>query len=657
MMPKKFSHRFAFHIFISLLLLGLSAQNVNAQIEYGKDVFHLLERESLKHQAKFHDSKQASAIDVHYYRCHWKINPEIKYIEGEVQISFIWTNSASTFDLDLSSALDVITVTHNSAPLNFIHANDRLRLIFDSVAEEGTLSSVSIKYQGTPVTTGFGSFVQYQTLSDGPIIWTLSQPFGAKDWWPCKQSLTDKADSIDIFIEHPSSYKAASNGLLQSITEIEQWSVSHWKHRYPIATYLIAVAVAGYNVYADYLEREDAPTLEVLNYVFPSWEEYARANTPLTVEMIALFEELFGPYPFNSEKYGHAQFAWGGGMEHQTMSFMGDFDIFLNSHELAHQWFGNTITCNSWNDIWINESLATFCTGLVFEFLRSEQEKLNWRKQYIDLTCLQDGGSVYVYNPVSTDQIFNFRLTYVKGAMVLNTLRYQLGDAVFFQALKNYMLDQRLRYGFAATDDIKRHFEEASNSLLDKFFDKWIYKEGYPVYEMFWFQQEDKTYLQINQQTSHPSVDFFELALPFTIVGENGQEKKVRLKNDFNRQVVELDTDFPVQEILFDPEHLILAKHEIYKAAELSPFDLDFILYPNPARDFFYIKPNRDGAYIKKLDLIGLDGRLLQSYEGIKSQSQPLMINVESGFPAGVYMLRITSNAGTYIKKLVLGGK
>ncbi|MFN4123386.1 MAG: M1 family aminopeptidase [Flavobacteriales bacterium] len=636
-----------------VLILWLLCLSMHAQFEYGKDVFNLLEREAMKQQHVHGQSKSAVEIDVHHYACHWKVDPEIKYIEGEVCISFIWKTSGNSFFLDLSDALAVNSVEKDGISLPFTHQNDRLTIFFDDV-EEGRSDRVCIRYEGEPETTGFGSFVQYQTLNDGPIIWTLSQPNGAKDWWPCKMTLNDKTDSIDIYIEHPPQYKAASNGLLHSEIQQNGNVITHWKHRYPISTYLIAFAVAGYNVYSDMLHRPNGDSLEVLNYVFPSWEDYARANTPLTVEMIALFEQLFGPYPFYSEKYGHAQFAWGGGMEHQTMSFMGDFDIFLNSHELAHQWFGNAVTCSSWNDIWVNESFATFCTGLAFEFLRSEAEKLNWRKLYIELATSQPDGSVYVYYPNSTAEIFNFRLTYVKGAMVLNMLRWNLGDEVFFQALKNFLSDENLKFNFANTQQLQQHFENAANQSLERFFDQWIFKEGFPEYSIQWFQKDEKLYLQVIQSTSHESVAFFDLPLPFLVKGSNGETKSLRLQHDFSRQVFEVDIDFPINEIVFDPEYLILAKHQIFQMATPSSLDLDYLVYPNPSNGQFQIRPNRDGAFIHSIKIMGTDGRLIQVFDAHQAQSNPIEFTVNSNLSAGVYLLHIEANTGVYQKRLII---
>src|SRR5690606_28472419 len=165
--------------------------------------------------------------------------------------------------------------------------------------------------------SGFGSFVQSE--HEGiPVVWTLSEPYGAKDWWPCKQDLQDKADSIDIRITTPSAYRVASNGLL-----IEEADIAgglkrfHWRHRYPIAHYLIAFAVTNYEVYHTQIEMAN-DTVPMETWAYPENAFEMQLNAGDIQQQMPLFSDLFGLYPFAHEKYGHCQFGWGGGMEHQT---------------------------------------------------------------------------------------------------------------------------------------------------------------------------------------------------------------------------------------------------------------------------------------------------------------------------------------------------
>ncbi|MBK7970327.1 MAG: hypothetical protein IPK08_16080 [Bacteroidetes bacterium] len=177
------------------------------------------------------------------------------------------------------------------------------------------------------------------------MIWTLSEPYGSSDWWPCKNGLTDKADSIDIFLNVPNAMTGASNGILIAETPNGTTKLFHWKHKYPIA-YLICMAVTNYVKYS--LCPLAGDTLEIVNYVYPEDSLLATSQTDEIVSMVQLYDTLFGVYPFHNEKYGHAQFGWGGGMEHQTMTFVSNFGFDLLAHELAHHWFGDKVTYGSW---------------------------------------------------------------------------------------------------------------------------------------------------------------------------------------------------------------------------------------------------------------------------------------------------------------------
>ena len=169
-----------------------------------------------------------------------------------------------------------------------------------------------------------------------------------------------------------------------------------WQHRYPIATYLVAIAVTNYSMYTQYapLVGRSKP-LPVVNYVFPQFRTDAERETRDVLPMIRLFDSLFVPYPFEKEKYGHAQFTWGGGMEHQTMSFMVNFSYDLMAHELAHQWFGDMVTCGTWQDLWLNEGFATYLTVMTTEYLKSKEEANGKLRGMRSNICGNDGGSVF----------------------------------------------------------------------------------------------------------------------------------------------------------------------------------------------------------------------------------------------------------------------
>ncbi|MDR2972262.1 MAG: hypothetical protein LBU83_10090, partial [Bacteroidales bacterium] len=312
---------------------------------------------SLAQQSPAQTSESAK-FDVVYQRCEWTIDPNIATATISGTITFYFKTIKDDLQklvFDLQDNMVVDSIMYHGDTVSFVHENDRILIPFGVPFQLDEIDSISIIYNGNPGSSGLGSFVR-KTHAGVPIIWTLSAPYGASDWFPCKNDVTDKIDSIDIFIKVPKGNLAASNGRLVSIESVDgEWDIHHWHHGYPIATYLVCLAVTNYEAYSDWYMRSETDSLEILNYVYPESLNSAKQNTPNTIISMGFFEKLFGIYPYPDEKYGHAQFGWGGGMEHQTMSFMVNFSYDLIAHELSHQWFGNMITCGSWHDIWLNE--------------------------------------------------------------------------------------------------------------------------------------------------------------------------------------------------------------------------------------------------------------------------------------------------------------
>jgi aminopeptidase N len=221
--------------------------------------------------------------------------------------------------------------------------------------------------------------------------------------------------------------------VLVSETQNGNLRTCHWKSHYPIAAYLVAIAVTNYSYYSNYVPLGSGDSLQVLNYVYPEDLTYAQSNTPGIISIIQLYDSLTITYPFFKEKYGHCQFGWGGGMEHQTMTYLVSFDYSLMAHECAHQWFGDMVTCGSWEDIWLNEGFATYWQGMTVEHY-DPSNWMGWKQSQRDYIISQPDGSVLCTDTTDVGRIFDGRLTYSKGAYLLHMLRWTVGDAAFFQA-------------------------------------------------------------------------------------------------------------------------------------------------------------------------------------------------------------------------------
>ena len=631
-------------LFAFITLSDTNAQTPDFSNHYCKS--HILDAKMMLNNSN-KSNANSSNYDVKYYRLNIEVDPAVLFIKGDVTMHFIASqNNAGSLEMDLLNSLTVDSVKYNNSNISFMQlTNDVLRIIFPTNLQIGILDSIQIFYQGTPTGGGFGSFIS-QAHNGTPAMWTLSEPYGARDWWPCKQTLTDKADSIDFIITNPVAYIAASNGLLISRDTINATTKSHWKHRYPITAYLVAFAVTNYRIYSDYY-IQGADSLEILNYVYPETYSQAVTQTPITADLIALFDSLFIPYPFQNEKYGHAQFGWGGGMEHQTMSFMVNYNFGLVAHELAHQWFGNKVTCGTWQDIWLNEGFATYLTGLSYENVQP-QFWSNWKSSTSNSATSFTGGSVFVSDTTSVNSIFSSRLSYNKGAYLLHMLRWKMGDSAFFQGCRNYLNDSSLAYGYAKTAQLKQHLEASSGLNLTEFLDDWYYGQGYPNYQISYNQNGATTDINIQQTTSHSSVSFFEMPVPIYFEGPNGEDTTVVLDHTFSGQNFNVSIPFTITNAVFDPEQWILTRNNtITSLGEQKNSSNTVHFYPNPARNIVTIEFNNPKTRVISYEVLNAIG------QSIKSSLNKNQIDVSS-FESGIYFVAIYTDQGTIKKKLIV---
>jgi len=600
----------------------------------------LAEGQSYLKSAFFKESDDYSECDLIYQKLDFTIDPAIRRIQGAISstVKFL-KDDISKIRFDLTDSLTVDSVIWEKGKTTFTHLGDKIYVDVPIQIRKNNLAQVQIYYHGVPPSNGiFGSFA-VEKHNGIPIMWTLSEPYGAMEWWPCKQSLVDKIDSIDVFVRCPSQYKAASNGKLISDTIDGDIRTAHWKHRYPIATYLVAVAVTNYASFSDFLNLDSGEKIEVLNYVYPEYLETAKSKSNDILSILEFYNSKFVQYPFSNEKYGHAQFGWGGGMEHQTMSFMHDLEPELVAHEMAHQWFGDYITLGSWHDIWLNEGFATFLTGLVYENLQDGVWWPVWKSNLIKKITKVPDGSVYVADTTNISRIFDSRLSYSKGAFLMHMLRWELGDQNFFKGMRDYLNDQTVAYGFASQKKFVEHMEAAGDTSLTEFFNDWYYGEGFPTYllSLRFDGGSGKTKLRINQSQSHTSVSFFEMDVPVRI-WESGDYKDVRLHSTSQNQ-----------EFQFDPDKwLCVTSDKVMKLQEISELE-EIQIINNQINGRIKVVLNEfDGTEVFRI--FDLNGRVIFSS---KLTGRESWIDT-SGLKSRVYIFEVRGGKSRKTGKIVL---
>ncbi len=384
----------------------------------------------------------------------------------------------------------------------------------DRAYQPGETFTLTVAYSGAAASRGFGS-IEFRSQGGQPLVSTLSEPFYAYTWWPAKDGDVgapgDNADkaTFQLAITAPDTLVSVSNGLLQGVDVLPGARKRHrWATAYPQAVYLACFSTTNYNAWTrTYTFPGSGATMPVQFFIYPDSDTPAnRAAWEVCLPALTVFGDLLGPYPFAQEKYGIYQFPFGGGMEHQTMTGQGTFAEYVTVHELAHQWWGDDVTCRTWGDIWLNEGFATYSEALWEERkpggggLPALQAAMNARRPQ------SFSGTVYAADISSAGPIFNGDTSYRKGGWVLHMLRRVVGDQAFFATLQTYR--QAHQGGAAATADFQAAASSVSGLDLAVFFNQWIYAPGAPAYAYGWspITVNGRSYVKLHiRQTQDPA--------------------------------------------------------------------------------------------------------------------------------------------------------
>ena len=455
---------------------------------------------------------QTEQYDVNFYFLDLNMTNTSTYLSGTVQIHAKAIVQLDSALVELYETLNISQIKVNGVAVNFHRVSNKVKIPVNANAQESF--ELEITYAGNPPTAqtnplgGSGLTAGTSNTWGNKVVWSLSEPFSAYEWFAVKQSLTDKADSCEVHITVPDTLMAGSNGVLENVVSLPNgFKRFEWKHRHPIAYYLISVSVAKYIDYSIYANPVgSSSTILIQNFIYnnPNTLPFFLDEINETVDFMELYAQLYGPYPFDNEKYGHCMAPIGGGMEHQTMTTQGLFEKTLTSHELAHQWWGNNVTCASWCDIWLNEGFASYSEYLMLANLYPGQQ-INHMQQVHQSVMNQAGGSVWVLDSLNEARIFSGRLTYDKGAAIIHSIRFLINnDSLFFEGLRAFQ--QYYADSTATGLDFKNYMANYCTTNLDAFFEQWYFGEGFPTYDVVWNQVGNDVHLQINHTVSMPNI-------------------------------------------------------------------------------------------------------------------------------------------------------
>lgn len=583
-------------------------------------------------------------VDVHYHRFFWRLNPEQQFVTGEVTTHFTHEQPQQQISFDLQDNLTVSYVLRAGDTLAFSHQNDVLTIFLTETATG--LDSVTIAYFGSPHTEGLGTFSVDTSAAGNPVLWTLSQPYGAAGWWPCNNALGDRIDSMDLFINVPDGYTAASLGLLFNRTVTGNTETFHWKHKHSVPAYLVAVAVADYVLIEQQVPLR-GDTLLVQHYFYPESVEQYRFEWERMPQMLQLYDSLLGPYPYMDEKYGQAQFTRGGGMEHNTISFMADYFPELVAHELIHHWAGNRITCASWQELWLNEGVTTYLSSFVYENFYDKNYYPDWLREAKERVLERPKGMVFAQDTTDVEALFDPRLRYVKPAYVLHMLRRELGDSAFFKGMQNYLNDSSLINGFAASRDFIAHFEATSDRNLEWFFNQWMHQPGYPILSLSYETRGGLLIVDWEQESLAENQDLFRFKVD-VVTSQRGEKRVYTLEIENKSGKTVFHTDTFVDSLWLDPyNHTAVLTGTISRVYRTS----QALLFPNPTGETATFNlPNLET--LTELYVYTETGALFRVLRG--SGGDFLNFDVSS-WPQGKYVLTAQSNTGaSYSQTLVI---
>jgi len=504
-----------------------------------------------------------TGYDVKSYTLALTIDPAAETLSGTTTIKAVATlPNLGRLSLDFSGP----PISHLKVDgVEASHQRQGIKLLIDlpQPLAEGQPFTIVAAYKGhpQPVSSRYVEFLEVGMHFAGDMAFVASEPDGARSWFPCNDHPRDKA-LFRYEITVPQGYVVAANGQPEPPVEGETTTTFVWEHNSPLATYLATVVVGRYQ-----LIRETAPNgIPLRHYVPADLMPAAQELLTRTGDMIVFLEQYFGPYPF--ESYGHIVVPMNGvSLETQTMTLIDAGVVsqgieYIVVHELAHQWFGDSVSPASWADIWLNEGFATYASWL-WDEARSP-DRLRSQLDGMEERAWQADSGEPLADP-SVDNLFGFN-SYIKGAWVLRMLRSEIGDKVFFDTLRTY--HERFKGNVASTADFQTVAEEVSGQDLDWFFDQWVYGQHIPKLAVNWQQEADGD-LQV--QVCQAGVNLFVLDLPLTVVGGGTQRTNHMLQVDEANEQLTLPASFAVTEMQADPEQAVLARVTVSQVEAFPP--------------------------------------------------------------------------------------
>ena len=457
---------------------------------------------------------EQAAFDVKHYDLAVAVDVPNESIKGVLTATALIVKPLDNFVLDLDYPFTVESAMladgKKETPLKFERREGKIWIAFPKTEKTGETVNVRVAYSGKPKVAPrppwVGGFVWSKTADGAPWFATAVQNDGADLWFPVKDHPSDKADTTSLHFTVPGNLIAASNGKLASVVDNKDGTKTfNWEVSQPISNYCIALNVAPYKLIEDSVKSVSGEMIPIKFYVLPQDESKGQSLVDLAKKYTAFYEKYLGPYPFRADKIGIAETPHLG-MEHQTITAYGngfkynaDGDDWLLFHEFGHEWWANLVTAPDWNDFWIHEGFQSFMDTFYIETTKGKDAYFAAMKaRYKNLHNVKP---VAPREAQTTTQIYmmppDYKKSdgdiYGKGALILNALRFYIGDEAFFRTLRRTTYpDPKMekvtngkQFHFETTDDFLKTAEKESGKDLKWFFEVYLRQPALPKLNVF----------------------------------------------------------------------------------------------------------------------------------------------------------------------------
>ncbi len=611
-------------------------------------------------------SPEQAAYDVKYYDLNLNIDPALKSISGSVLCRAEIIEPVSNFELDLTNnyKIDSVIISINDsgfAKANFTHSGGKITAAIPTQVSKGNIISVNVFYSGTPRVSlnppWDVGFVWEKSFSGKDWIGVACEEEGADIWWPCKDHPSDEPDSMSLSFTVPDPLFCASNGkFTEKIENGNNTSTYNWFVSTPINNYNVTFYAAEFELIEDKYQSISGKAIPFYFWVLPEYFETAKNYMNVFKQEFDFLESICGPFPFGDDKHGwaHAPY-WG--MEHQTIIAYGHnftknqwgYD-YIHFHELAHEWWGNLITAKDWADVWIHEGIATYTEALYVEQISGKQKY----RDFMRIKFPNNNSSLPLAprEPVTAETAFNALNPYYRGAVVLHTLRFHLGDETFFKVLKHWAYNDSTDYDNTSgklcklytTDDMMQIAEEVSGIELDDFFEVFFRQAKFPVLKV----NREATQAKFTWSTANN----IQLNLDVPIV-VNGVKQKVEMLNGEGTITISSSDN-----LVIDPESWILMSRPVITSVNETEQIFEYKLdqnYPNPFNPETAISYQLSAVSKVELKIFDVLGKEVQTLVNEIQSAGNYKINFDAAdLPSGTYFYKLQTGDFTEVKKMTL---